>query len=185
MRDVNWDTIQEAGTFDNPVPGAYIAVIRSVEDREDKEYLEIRWDFAEGAYKGANGETFDRAGFWPTVLIRSYKEKALGFFKAFKTSVEESNLGYIFSTRNVQGLVGKYMGVVLGEEEYRKNNGDVGKRLYVAQVRSVQAIQAGDFRVPELKRLASPTPPSTTYPPYPSYRGGFADMDDDDGDLPF
>ncbi len=178
MRDINWDEVQEAGNFENPVPGAYIAVIRGVEDVEDKEYLSIRWDFAEGAYKGANQETSDRAGFWPTVLMRSYKEKALGFFKAFKTSVEESNRGYVFSTRNVQGLVSKYMGVVLGEDEYRKNNGDTGKRLYVAQVRSVQAIQAGDFKVPELKRLAAPTTPRA------SYATGFTEVDDDD-DLPF
>ena len=100
MRHIDdWDAIQEAGEYENPVPGAYIAVIRGVEDVEEKEYLSIRWDFAEGAYKGANQETFDRAGFWPTVLIRSYKDTALRFFKSFKTSVEMSNKGYIFNDR--------------------------------------------------------------------------------------
>lgn len=185
MRHIDdWDAIQEAGEYENPVPGAYIAVIRGVEDVEEKEYLSIRWDFAEGAYKGSNQETFDRAGFWPTVLMRSYKDTALRFFKSFKTSVEMSNKGYIFNDRNVQGLVGKYFGVVLGEEEYRKNNGDTGTRLYVAQVRSCKAIQDGDFKVPELKKLAGQAPravqPARTVPV------GFSDIrDDDDGEIPF
>lgn len=181
MRHIDsWDAIREAGAYEDPAPGAYIAVIRGVEDVEEKEYLAIRWDFAEGAYQGANQDTFDRAGFWPTILRRSYKEKALGFFKAFKTSVEQSNKGYRFDDRNVQGLVGKYFGVVLGEEEYRKNNGDTGTRLYVAQVRSVEAIREGDFRVPAPKRLeAGPRPAAR-----PS-GAGFAPVGDDDGDLPF
>ncbi len=174
----NWNVIQEAGDIERPAPGAYIAVIRSVEDKEDKEYLLIRWDFAEGAYKGANQDTFDRAGFWPSELRRSYKQKALGFFKAFKTSVEMSNRGYVFDDRNVQGLVGKYMGVVLGEEEYRKNNGSIGTRLYVDQVRSIKAIQDGAFQVPEKKTL-QPAPAS-----HPAYTG-FKETNDDDGDMPF
>ena len=184
MRHIDdWDAIQEASEYENPVPGAYIAVIRGVEDVEEKEYLSIRWDFAEGAYKGSNQETFDRAGFWPTVLIRSYKDTALRFFKSFKTSVEMSNKGYIFNDRNVQGLVGKYLGVVLGEEEYRKNNGDTGTRLYVAQVLSCTAIQDGDFKVPERKRLAGQAPCAVQLA-RPVYVGFLGD-DDDDGEIPF
>lgn len=187
MRHIDdWDAIQEAGEYENPVPGAYIAVIRGVEDVEKKEYLSICWDYAEGAYKGANQDTFDRAGFWPTILIRSYKDSALRFFKSFKTSVEMSNKGYQFDDRNVQKLVGKYFGVVLGEEEYRKNNGDIGTRLYVARVRSCKAIQDGDFKVPELKRMdgqAAPVGrPSSASRPVPV---GFSDIGDEDGDVPF
>lgn len=180
MRHIdNWDAIQEAGETERPIPGAYIAVIRGVEDLEDKEYLAIRWDFAEGAYKGANQETFDRAGFWPTVLRRSYKDSALRYFKSFKTSVEMSNKGYIFDDRNVQKLVGKYFGVVLGEEEYRKSNGDLSTRLYVAQVRSAKAIRDGDFKVPAYKRLEAEAP---AMPPEPS---GFTPVQEDGGDVPF
>lgn len=181
----NWDAIQEAGEFETPIPGAYIAVIRRVEDREDKEYLEIFWDFAEGAYFGENQAAFDRAGFWPIVLRRSYKEKALGFFKAFKTAVEQSNAKYIFDDRNVQGLVGKRMGVVLGKEEYRKKNGDIGERLYVFQTRSIQAIQDGDFIVPELKVLKerSPVPAPNQFSTF-SQPSGFQPYSNDE-DLPF
>lgn len=178
----NWDDIQEQqpGQFDRPSPGGYIARIVNVEDREDKEYLRIEWDFAEGEYKGNNAETFNRAGFWPIALIRSYKPKALGFFKAFKTSVEASNRGYVFKN-DPPSLVGKALGVVLGEEEYVKGNGEIGKRLYVYQVRSVKAIQDGNFDIPELKRLSAKQPPA----PKPDERFQPADAPDDDEDLPF
>lgn len=175
MRKVSWDTVQEAEGFDSPVPGAYIAVIRNVEDREDKEYLRVEWDFAEGRYEGANRGTFDRAGFWPTVLIRSYKEKALGFFKAFKTALEASNPGYTFREERLDDMIGKRFGVVLGEEEYMGNDGKRKNRLYVAQTRSISAIQKGDFEIPAPKLLPPASTAAPTWPAPPA----------DDGDLPF
>lgn len=160
MNKINWDEIKEATEFDNPKPGAYIAVICRVEDVTDKEYLLIEWDFAEGAYKDNNRETFERAEFWPIQLRRSYKLKSLGFFKSFKTALEESNPGYRFDEFNLRDMVGRRFGAVLGEEEYINNSGEVKTRLYVAQTRSIQAIQKGDFKVPELKRLAENRKPS-------------------------
>ena len=182
MNNINWDDIQEQqpGEFDQPAPGAYIAHIINVDDLEDKQYLRIEWDFHEGQYKGSNAETFNRAGFWPIALIRSYKPKALGFFKAFKTSVEASNKGYAFDCANPGGLAGKLMGVVLGEEEYLNGKGEVRKRLYVYQVRSVKAIQTGDFKVPELKRLA----PTQADKPEQQFRS-VDPLDDDYDDCPF
>lgn len=156
--DINWDEIPEAGEFELPKPGGYEVMICAVQDNESKEYLEICWDFTEGPLAGCNQETFKRLGFWPTRLFRSYKEKALPFFKAFKTAVEESNPGYQFNSRNLQGLVGRIIGIVLGEEEYIKQNGSIGKRLYVYSVRSRNAIQNGEFQVPELKMLPTANP---------------------------
>lgn len=176
-QDINWDAIEERqpGSYNNPVPGGYTAVITRVTDDEEKRCLFIEWDFADGQYQGANRETWERAGFWPSVLCRSYKDSALGFFKAFKTAVEASNPGYSFSTRDVQGLTGKRVGLVLGEEEYRKNSGETGKRLYVYQARSLKAIREGDFKIPELKRLDNRDRPArrggvdVPYEPYESY----------------
>ena len=131
MRQIeNWDEIQEASEFERPAPGGYIARIVTVEDEEEKEYLRIEWDFEEGAYKGDNAATFNRAGFWPNALIRSYKKTAERFFKAFITSVEVSNPRYRFDPKNPKphDLEGKRMGVVLGEEEYIKKDGTTGVR---------------------------------------------------------
>lgn len=192
MRNINWDSVQEnqPGDFNNPEPGGYIAVIVSVEDHEDKECLEIRWDFPTGDYRGANQETFSRAGFWPITLWRSYKDAALGFFKAFKTAIERSNSGYIFQCADVRGLVGKRMGVVLGEEEYLNKHDELKTRLYVYQVRSISEIQARNYNVPELKKLSNASgrqyrqQQQQQYPA--SYGGEFVPCDDDDGgNLPF
>lgn len=185
----DWDSIQEVqpGGYNDPVPGGYLAVITRVEDKENKEYLEIQWDYLNGPYRGANQETFSRAGFWPAILRRSYKDTALGFFKAFKTAVEESNPGYRFNCLDVQGLVGKSMGVVTGLEEYEKRNGGTGQRLYVFQVRSTQAIRSNDYEVPELKKL-KPRQPPYSQPQASAYGApacsGFQEIGGG-GDLPF
>lgn len=192
--DVDWSTVtaRQPGDFNDPVPGGYAAVILRVEDKEDKQYLEIQWDFPTGPYQGANQETFSRAGFWPITLRSSYKDSALCFFKGFMTALEESNPGYRFDDRDVQGLVGKRMGVVLGEEEYQKRSGEIGTRLYVCQVRSLDAIRAGDFKVPDLKCLDRKRPSGKTESAYSSPQVqpngswyGFSPVNGVDGDLPF
>lgn len=154
MRNIdNWDDIEERqeGGFQSPPPGGYIVCITSVEDNEAKEYLRLEWDFTEAPWVGFNEQTFDRAGFWPTTLFRSYKESALGFFKAFKTAAECSNPGYRFDCNHPLALRGKLIGVVLGEEVYISKKGERRTRLYVAQTRSVQAIRDGNYDIPERK----------------------------------
>lgn len=158
MRRINWNEVQETQDFSYPTPGGYIAQITSVEDVEHKEYLLIDWDFAEGQHKGANYDTWKRKNFWPYQLRRSYKESALGFFKAFKTQLEESNPGYFFDEMNLQAMRGKFIGIILGEEEYRANDGNIKKRLTVVNTRSVQAIREGDYKIPDLKKYQPKAP---------------------------
>ena len=156
MRRINWNEVQETQDFEYPTPGGYIGRIVNVADIEAKEYLEIEWDFAEGKFMGANADTQRRKGFWPYTLRRSYKDSALGFFKAFKTQLEESNPGYFFDELNLPAMRGKYIGIILGEEEYRANDGKVKTRLSVVNTRSVQSIREGAFKVPELRKLKAP-----------------------------
>lgn len=150
MKNVDWNTVQDE--MRRPVPGGYAAKITHVEDVEEKEYLKIEWEFVDGEFKGVNKETFAAFGFWPYSFVRSYKDTALRFFKGFKTAVESSNPGYTFNN-DPQSLVGKFVGLVLAEEEYVSKTGEVKTRLYVAEQRSGKAIREGDFKVPELKRL--------------------------------
>lgn len=173
MKNIDWNNVQDE--IVRPEPGGYIAKIVDVEDNEQKECLFIKWDFAEGTLKGANRNTYDAHGFWPTILSRSYKPSALSFFKGFKTAVEESNRGYTFNN-DPSTLVGKFIGVVLGEEEYYGKDGRLKTRLYVAETRSGQAIRAGDFTVPSLK-------PARNAPPQQNYNA-FNPIEDD-GDVPF
>lgn len=179
MKNVNWNDVQDE--IRRPVPGGYPAKIVEVEDNEEKEYLLVRWDFAEGEFKGVNQETYDAFGFWPSAFVKSYKQKALRFFKGFKTAVEESNRNYTFKN-DPNSLVGKFVGVVLGEEEYLAKDGSVKTRLYVHEVRSGKAIREGDFKIPALKKLDAN---KTAGQSYNAPAGNFVLIDDDDADLPF
>jgi len=185
MKNINWDDVQEELT--RPEPGGYIAKIVKVTDNEQKQCLYIEWDFAEGELKGYNQSVYDQYNFWPSRLIKSYKDSALRFFKGFKTCVEMSNRNYVFRN-DPQSLVGKYIGVVLGEEEYMKD-GKLKTSLYVAEVRSGKAIRDGDYTVPELKKLSAQQSSSGSgYGGYNTPSGSAADfalLEDDDADLPF
>lgn len=182
MKNVNWNEVQD--DVRRPVPGGYAAKITKVTDVEEKEYLLIEWEFVEGEFKGANKETYDAFGFWPLAFVCSYKDTALRFFKGFKTAVEESNPRYVFNN-DPQSLVGKYMGVVLGEEEYLTKKNEVKTRCYVAEKRSGRAIRDGDFKIPDLKKLDPSKLPSKTASGYSAQPQNFALLDDDDAELPF
>lgn len=184
MYKINWDEVSDQPEFPRPQPGGYIAVIRDVIDNEAKEYLEIHWDFRDGDLAGSNQDTFDRLGWWPIKLFRSYKESARGMFKGFKKALEVSNTGYHFQEDDLEGMIGLEIGVVLGEEEYQKKDGEIGKRLYVDKTRSVEAIEDCDYQVPPLKTLAPAhasggwTPPKTSGPAQ-------WDQETSGGNLPF
>ena len=68
---------------------------------------------------------------------------------------------------------GQFVGLVLGEEEYKKNDGTVGTRLYVKDIKTVEEIRKGDFKVPALKKLPVEDIPT------------FTEIAGDDDDLPF
>jgi hypothetical protein len=174
MKNIDLTNVQEATDFENLTTGGYIARITVAEDVEDKEYLRMEYDIADGKFKGYYGDLFDRLNFWGGRMIRSYKEKALPFFKSFITAVENSNKGYKWDS-DEQKLVGKLVGIVLAEEEYTGNDGTIKTRLYVATTRSVDAIKKGDFKVPEKKTLAPAAPSKVP--------AGFTEIDPDD--IPF
>lgn len=145
--------VQAAREYTKLHPGGYICRIIKAEDVPGKEYLKIEYDIVEGEFKDYFRELSERFNFWGGSFIRSYKDNALPFFKAFITAVEESNRGYNFDYDESK-LVGKYVGLILGEEEYvGQSTGEVKVRIYVHSTRSVETIKSGNFTVPELKKL--------------------------------
>ena len=187
MDNINWNDVQDE--IRTPTPGGYAARITKVTDDTEKKCLWIEWEFAEGEFKGCNQETADALAFWPMRFVKSYKPTALRFFKGFKTAVENSNRNFVFQN-DPQSLVGKYMGVVLGEEEYfSTKHQEVRTKLYVAEVRSGKAIRDGDFKIPELKRLTSAPASAPIYGGYSAPAAApasdFILLDDDDAQLPF
>ena len=159
----NFDTVETPREYKRLVPGGYICRITRVEDHPDKEYLKIEYDIADGMYKNYWSDTAERNGWWGGDFVKSYREgsKAIGFFKQFIKAVEDSNSGYTFRW-DEQTLVGKLVGLVLGEEEYNKRTGGVGIRLSVRKTVSVATIREGGYSVPQKLAAAVETPVSSS-----------------------
>lgn len=157
MRQVNLENVQEAGNFDRLPAGGYVCKYVNVEDISNKEYLYMEYDIAYGDYKDYYKKLSETADFWGGRVYRSYKEAALPMFKRMCSAVSKSNPGFVFdggkSNSNEKTLIGKYVGLVLGEEEYIGNDGNKKTRLYVYSECDINDIKAGKFKVPALKKL--------------------------------
>lgn len=184
MKNVNLENVSEAQEFEKVVPGGYVCGITAVEDFPDKEYLLISFDIAEGKLKNYYYELNKAKNFWGGTFIKSYKDKALPFFKGFITAVEKSNTGYKFNY-DESTLRRKLFGAVIGEEEYEANDGSIKVRAKVVEIHSVDKIRKGDFKVPALKKLSG-SQSQTTQNVNQSY-GDLSDFEEilNDGDVPF
>ena len=160
MKKINdFENVQESnGQFRRLPPGGYVCAIYHVEDVPAKEYLKIDYDIVKGDEKGYFKKLYDsdtrKDKKWPNAgtTYRSYKENALPMFKGFITSVEKSNKNFKWDW-DEKKLEKKYFGAVIGDEEYQNQKGAVRIRNRIAQIHSVEAIEKGDFEVPELKKL--------------------------------
>ncbi len=167
MEKINWANVEAASEgFAAPPAGGYVLAICKVEDVPDKQYLKIYYDIA-GATEPENEEF---TGYYAQRLerfpqgklpffIRSYKQSAQGFFKAFLKALEASNSGFVADTfnGNEQQFVGMVVGAVLAEEEYLYND-KLRVRLKVHSVMSVDRISTGDFKVPPIKKYEGELP---------------------------
>jgi hypothetical protein len=168
MRPINnFENVQATtGEFNKPMAGGYCVEIISVKDvpvdpmTGKGDYLKIDYDICHGEFAGYYTKQNERfGGDWFANFIRSYKESAAGMFKHFINCVEESNPGYKWAW-DEKSLVHKFVGVVLGEEEYRKTNGDVGVKLVVKDIKTAEQIMNGDFKTPPVKKLVGSAPVS-------------------------
>lgn len=157
------------GEYRRMPAGGYIAVIQAVRTdgpagnggRVDyvnaKEYIKLIWDVAEGEFAGRfsddywSGEDKD----YGHQIFLSWKN--MGAFKGNIQAIDESNPGFdalaAFEADRWEMFIGKKVGIVLGEEEYRANDGSVKTRFGFPRLKSVQDIRDGKFRVPPLKKL--------------------------------
>lgn len=147
-----FDLINEAGEFKKLPAGIYGVKITNVVDVPEKEYLEIYCDIVKGDYANYFKTLVDNGLKDASKSIRSYKTKALPFFKAFITAVEKTNQGYKWDW-DEKKLIGKNVVAVFGEEEYKDNEGNVKTSTKVVEFRSLEAWKEGKIKVPELKKL--------------------------------
>ena len=163
----NWENIQESTSFKRLTSNGYICKILKVEDHPEKEYLKIYFDIVKGDDKGYFKKQYDgdtrkerkqpNAG----TFIRSYKDSAASMFKGFTNAIEKSNKGYQWNF-DEKTLVNKVVGLIIADEQYQNQKGQVRVRNYVAAVRSVETIEKGEYEIPALKELT--TTKTTTAP---------------------
>ena len=182
----NWENIQESTSFKRLTPNGYICKILNVEDRPEKEYLKIYFDIVKGDDKGYFKKQYDgdkrKERKWPNAgtFIRSYKDSAASMFKGFTNAVEKSNKGYQWNF-DEKTLVNKVVGLIIADEQYQNQKGQVRVRNYVAAVRSVETIEKGEYEIPALKELT--TTKATTAPandPIPDFGDVFPDSESTD-----
>lgn len=179
MKHINWNDVEEAKGFEKLPAGGYICGITAVEDVPEKEYLKFEFDIAEGEHKNEFRNLYDAKGFWGASFMKSYKEKAKGYFKKMLTAFEQSNSGFKFND-DEKLLKRKLIGLVVGYEEYVANDGNVKEKLIVTDFLPVSDIKAGKFTVPKFKKLYDDDKKDSNT----RSTGDFTEVEDD-GDLPF
>lgn len=146
--------------------GAYKVKIlgASVEENSRGQYIKIGCDIAEGEFKDffanqyKNDQREDKK--WQcNYLINIPKDDGSqqdGWtkrkFKTFTEALEESNEGYHFDW-DEQKFKGKLFGGLFNEQEYKKNDGTIGKSVKIGKVVSLQALKEGKYKMPEDKLL--------------------------------
>ena len=147
----NWDSIVESTSFKRLTPNGYICKILKVEDHPEKEYLKIYFDIVKGDDKGYFKKQYDgdtrKERKWPNAgtFIRSYKDSAASMFKGFTNAIERSNKGYQWNF-DEKTLVNKVVGLIIADEQYQNQKGQVRVRNYVAAVRSVETIERANMK---------------------------------------
>lgn len=180
----NWNDItpEVEGMRSKLQPGGYVIRITGVTNDAKKEYLKVVYDIAEGDEAGRFSDAWsqDPAHDYAHSFFRSYKEKAKGLFKGFIKAVEESNGGYTWDWHE-ERLAGKLLGIVLGEEEYLTNRGEISTRLTVRSVTTADRIRAGEFTVPDIKKYKPKEESAAPVAPDQPQETGFIP----DADIPF
>lgn len=180
--DLSGVEAKTGGGFSDVEPGGYICRIVGVTDFPEKEYLRVDLDIAAGEYKDYYAELEARAGFWGCTMYWSYKEANLGFFKGNIEAVQQSDRhGWVFDGKDEKSLVGRLVGAVLGEEEYKAKSGEIKCSVKPRFLVPIQKIMDHDYKVPKRKTYNGGNDRKS------AAGDGFRELpeDEDDGELPF
>lgn len=140
---IKWEEVEESTGGEKLPSGCYVGKIVSAADYPAKEYLRLEIDIAEGEFAEHFAERRWNGRYW----YASYKDSALGMFKAMFLRVEESNPGWKFDgdEHNAGQFRGKLVGIVLREEEYEKD-GEVKCSQKIGKLVAAQDVRNGDAK---------------------------------------
>jgi len=153
-----------------PADGYVCKILKAEQTRSAKgrDMLKVAFDITEGEYAGYFRELFngwkDRSDDpatvkWPFsgtkwILFENNDGKTSRDFKSFCTSLEDS--GNVVWNEDDELLIGNLkdmeVGIIFRREEHEYNN-TTSWRTVPFGFRSVEAIQSGDFKIPEDKPL--------------------------------
>ena len=173
-----WDLIDEAGSLKKLPAGPQACKIIEVIDVPEKEYFDVYFDIVEGEFKGYFATLQANSGKNYGRITRSYKANALPFFKAFITAVEKSNAGYKWDW-NEKSLNGKDCAINFRDEEYL-SDGEIKVRAKADEIRSLQALRAGEIKIKPLKKYEGELPLDNT-----PHDANLDTIEIDDDKLPF
>ena len=168
MNAYNEAEASTGGDFQRMPAGGYVVTIldvrtkgedygRVVDYPEEKQYIKLIYDIAEGEFAGKYSDDYWQGPDKDYGHQIFFSWKNMGAFKGNVRVFEESNPGFdfmaAFNADRYDLFVGKKLGIVLGEEEYIGNDGSVKKRFTFPRLKSVDDIRNGRFKVPPLKTL--------------------------------
>ena len=162
---------KQPSTFEILPAGGYIARIIDVDDRVWKDHSEpahmIMMDIAEGEHmaifqksnQGADKERW--LTYWFAEPDSKSPEWLLSKVGGIQTSLAESNDKV--NLADPHAWKGKFVGVVVGDEEVESSSGTIYTRPYVSYICSTGRIrkgenQPGGYKIPKLKKLDTFTP---------------------------
>lgn len=160
MRSVNWSNVQASSDSGfTPLPaGPYVAKITSAVDVPAREYVEVVYDIAEGEHAGYYSDAWGQSHPYAHHIFMSYKDTALGMLKGRLEAIQESNPGFdpfaAWDAGRLDMFTNRLMGINLQEEEYKRNDGELGTRLNVCQVVGAQMVREGKVKARPKKTLS-------------------------------
>lgn len=156
-----WENANSFGDFKTLKAGAYKCVIKVVEELKStnaKKFVKISFDIAEGEFKNYFADKYTNdtrpdkkwSGIW-NLFLEGYEEGSVNTkFKGFITSIEKSNVGFVWDW-NEQRLTNQIVGIVFRDEEFKANDGSIkscAKPYYAVPVSELDKV-----KVPEPKLL--------------------------------
>ena len=193
----NWNEVQEFSDRPKLPVGAYVCKVRkaAVQGGDYGEQLCLLFDIVEGEFKGFFDSDFKsntRADKKWKGVLRLWLPKNDGSekdewtksgLKGMTTAFEKSNPGYQWNW-DESSLSGKMIGILFRNEEWEYED------KYGWAVRPFRAIpvdnaRSGDFKLPKDKPLKNKTTASENFSALASRMSDFAELEEDDGELPF
>ena len=159
MRKFDWNSIQATGDgeFEALPAGPYVVKIVDMVDNEQREYVEVIFDIAEGPKAGFYSDDFGKNHPYTHHFFMSYKQTALGMLKGRLEAIQKSNPGFdpfaAWDAARLDIFNNRIVGVNLQEEEYEKRDGSIGTRLNVCQIVDAQDVRDGKVKAREKKMM--------------------------------